>query len=651
MNGPFGNMFSYTNFHSMNLDWVIQIAKDFLDQYTHIQEIIETGESDISEEIADGLQDLADKSTEIQGLLDEWYTTHSNDIADQLSTSLAQMTTTLGTLETAFTTFAQGKATEVSESIPADYSDLSYLVQSIRAAMSNALGLLVPLFEVGGIVSSTGADTASTTRIRPDGYLPNGCQITCLASVKFMSIYYNASYERVAAGNWISKSAGEKYSPYNSNATYVRFMVAYQDDATINDVLALTKNLIITKAPAATVNYYGFQGDMEDREATTFEELTDLGYYSFTLSYVDSITDKPSNLVYGGIVSVEPSAAANVVFQTITDSAGNQWFRWGSNAFVQITNIDPPTEYKGAMSTLGYTNFQDCAGQGYYSFSQSYIPNILDKPRNLAYGGIVQVFPHAAGGVKLRILSTVDGSQWLQWEDKAWVQISFPHGTVTRDVVWYALGDSITQGYTGVNGDIGPVTSNNYVTNLARLNGYTFINYGEGGAGYTHNATVGSHLNARDKADTIDFSGADLVTLAYGVNDWHYSESIGTVNDDPLSDYTMCANMKYVINKILNDNPLCKIIVLTPLNCTKYGGTFDTNWGLGYSLPTSGTLQDVTDAIISVCEFYGIEYIDQSKTSICNRITIDNCLGDGIHPAEPFYPVMAKDLASKINMK
>ena len=78
-NGPFGNMFPYTNFHSMNLDWVIQVAKDFLDQYTHIQEIIETGETSITDKTAEGIQGLEDKAEALQALLDEWYNEHSED--------------------------------------------------------------------------------------------------------------------------------------------------------------------------------------------------------------------------------------------------------------------------------------------------------------------------------------------------------------------------------------------------------------------------------------------------------------------------------------------------------------------------------------------------------------------------------------------
>ena len=71
-NGPFGNMFPYTNFHSMNLDWVIQVAKDFLDQYTNIQQTI-----------TDGLDALDAKKEALEALLQVWYDEHSQDIADQ----------------------------------------------------------------------------------------------------------------------------------------------------------------------------------------------------------------------------------------------------------------------------------------------------------------------------------------------------------------------------------------------------------------------------------------------------------------------------------------------------------------------------------------------------------------------------------------
>ena len=81
MYNPFGgNKFPYTNFHELNLDWIIEIAKNFLDQYTNIQETISTG-----------LEDLEAKKTELEGLLQAWYDEHSQDIADQLADALQDL--------------------------------------------------------------------------------------------------------------------------------------------------------------------------------------------------------------------------------------------------------------------------------------------------------------------------------------------------------------------------------------------------------------------------------------------------------------------------------------------------------------------------------------------------------------------------------
>ena len=80
--GPFGNLFPYSDQHALNLDWIIQVAKDFLDQYTHIQDIISNGEESLDQHTTDGLAALAAEKDRLEGLLDAWYTTHSEDLAD-----------------------------------------------------------------------------------------------------------------------------------------------------------------------------------------------------------------------------------------------------------------------------------------------------------------------------------------------------------------------------------------------------------------------------------------------------------------------------------------------------------------------------------------------------------------------------------------
>ena len=121
-NGPFGNMMPYSNFHGMNLDWVIQIAKDFLDQYTHIQEIISTGETSLEE-----------KAAQLEGLLQQWYDTHSNDIAQQLADALTDIGNTLQDAIGTFSTRAAAIGQEVINSIPEDYTALTAEVSEIQA--------------------------------------------------------------------------------------------------------------------------------------------------------------------------------------------------------------------------------------------------------------------------------------------------------------------------------------------------------------------------------------------------------------------------------------------------------------------------------------------------------------------------------------
>lgn len=205
--------------------------------------------------------------------------------------------------------------------------------------------------------------------------------------------------------------------------------------------------------------------------------------------------------------------------------------------------------------------------------------------------------------------------------------------------VWYAFGDSITQGYYSENGSLAGVTVMGYPTYAALENGWKLYNLGVGGSGYIKDSTSLSKPNAKGQMENINFSDCDICTLAFGVNDWHYNQVIGTVDDDPSDGTTMASNMKWCIEKIMTDNPLCRLNIILPMNCSTYGGDFDSDWGLGCAFSTSGTLQHVIDVIKGIAEYYHLPYIDQSNSGIANRYNIQAVLNDGIHPAlETFKP-------------
>lgn len=125
--------FPYTDMHNLNLDWIIKIAKDFLDQYTHIQQLISDGEESLQNLTEEGLSQLQEKAENLESLLQAWYDTHSADIANQLASALSDLNTwynthqnyldaTLASNIQAFQSAANLRAQEAIETIPADYT-------------------------------------------------------------------------------------------------------------------------------------------------------------------------------------------------------------------------------------------------------------------------------------------------------------------------------------------------------------------------------------------------------------------------------------------------------------------------------------------------------------------------------------------------
>ena len=182
--------FPYTDMHNLNLDWIIKIAKDFLDQYTHIQQLISDGEESLQNLTQEGLQQLQDKADTLEGLLDDWYNTHSEDIANQLADALSdlndwynthsediagQLADALSDLNDWYTehqnylnailanktaqfgALADAKTAECLESIPDDYTTLARDVAGIRSAVVD-MGMteqpLNPVLVAGGYVSN-----------------------------------------------------------------------------------------------------------------------------------------------------------------------------------------------------------------------------------------------------------------------------------------------------------------------------------------------------------------------------------------------------------------------------------------------------------------------------------------------------------------
>lgn len=215
---------------------------------------------------------------------------------------------------------------------------------------------------------------------------------------------------------------------------------------------------------------------------------------------------------------------------------------------------------------------------------------------------------------------------------------------------WFALGDSITQGYYSVieNGE-GKLSFNakvGWAALLSRSTGWTLANSAVGGSGFVHQGTVLDKLSGRDHIDKIDFIAAELVTLAFGVNDWKGNQKLGSMEDDIQTGGTIYSNMRYIIEKILKDNPDVEIVVISPLNSCRYGNA-QSGWGLGYSFSRNGTLQDVYDAMKEVCDYYGLPLIDLLHNEEINSDMV-NWFPDGVHPSEEKHARLAEILEEEL---
>lgn len=205
---------------------------------------------------------------------------------------------------------------------------------------------------------------------------------------------------------------------------------------------------------------------------------------------------------------------------------------------------------------------------------------------------------------------------------------------------YIAFGDSITRGYTGSG------TSNNpYPNTVAKILGLNVTNKGTDGVGWTidNNNTGG---NAYEKITNQDFSNYNLVTLAYGINDYALSNSpLGEIGS---LDNSIIGNMEKSIRHILTSNPLISIIVITPLNY--YGvGSASTMYAKNHRNNAGYTLLEMTNKFIELCNKYSIPVINQLEESPINIINYNSALGDGLHPNNNGYLMLSKFLAGKIN--
>lgn len=184
----------------------------------------------------------------------------------------------------------------------------------------------------------------------------------------------------------------------------------------------------------------------------------------------------------------------------------------------------------------------------------------------------------------------------------------------SKEVNWLALGDSITEGANEYP-DRANERLNFNLTNLA-VGGTTFAIRKGINESYNPSAFINKVKN------DINFSNYNVVTIAYGTNDWSNYVPLG--DQESVDESSVKGALNVALKKIYADNPTIDIYLITPA-FRKDANTKTNNIGL--------YLKDYVNAIKEVADKYNITVIDFYSNCGWNDLTIDSyTIGDGLHP-------------------
>lgn len=479
-----------------------------------------------------------------------------------------------------------------------------------------------------------------------------------------MLIFYINTYNQDTWTNRIKLSYGDIYT-IPQNVTKIRIGFGRASSAEIT----MTQTDVDTYFSADFYTYSLIAKQRTSVAGTSFAENTKIGIYNFgghSIAPYSNMTDAPSDTFGGGCMIVLP-AGSNTVnrLQIIYDlvnlkayrrylSYNNSTAQYNVGDWAEFDFGTPyvPSKTLDTSATLLSQNTE----VGLYrvgSFAQepmaTYISN-NDYPDAKFGGGWMMVLPSGGNnGICQIVYDVVNGYINSRYISGNSLQ-NVGEWNAGKGIKWAAIGDSITYGVYSIGASTSAVNQNKcYAKRVANLIGAeVFDNFGVRGLGYINSGNDGETLkdDVIDNQD-IDWTNYNLITVALGVNDYYGNRTLGTESDEAWSD-TVYGKIRGTIESLMTYNPTCKLIFITPFNMAK-SGSLSTHWGKGYTKTNIGTLSDVRDAIIYWCNYYGIEYINETDYSVINDLNIGTLLPDSLHPSADAHALLAKEISKKLN--
>jgi lysophospholipase L1-like esterase len=159
------------------------------------------------------------------------------------------------------------------------------------------------------------------------------------------------------------------------------------------------------------------------------------------------------------------------------------------------------------------------------------------------------------------------------------------------------------------------------------------LNKGVGGATITPGYGTASQ-SLYERLGQVATTNPDLIVVFGGTNDWYYSVPIGASSDTVTT--TFYGAFKNLITGLMSGNAGKPILVVTPIQ----RATDRTAYAAQKSY---------TDAILTICEMYGVPVLDLFRTSGITYENIATFTTDNTHPnATVGGPLIGRMIAAKI---
>lgn len=553
----FSNLYPYTDFHELNLDWVIKEVKFW------------------SERVGKSIQKI--ELTGTVGLVDTYTITYSDgststfDVTNGNGIASVAKTGTAGLVDTYTITFQDGSTTtfDVHNGTASIDATLSIAGRAADAKVTgdaiddvkNAITQSAEL-KSGYITYSNGTVHSSSTRHYSEFPVAYGMSVyykfTEGAAYNFGLAFYDTSGKYIS-GNIVTNSAQTIEVPESA-------VVCKATVATLDDAYAIGLNSAIQKNRVTNMSQVGINNSEFDLQTNKYAYYDRAAIATFTgLNVIRFPVFEGLTFIY----SMKNSNPNYVGLHFVNETGG---FVSG----VQAT-ANPATVITPAAAT--YCN------ASVYNISEIQFINVGNA-----------IFDRLS--VSNNVFGLETTSEPLESiEDKTGMLDIFLHVG--------CIGDSLASGESYWN-DGGTTQGADYYQYswgqyLARKTGNTFYNWSKGG--------LSTKLWLQSTYATECFDGNHLCEayiIGLGQNDANYNYTIGSASDIDLADYHNNADSFYgsygkIIQKIKEVQPQAKIFVITDPNTTT-----DTK---GYNVPIRDMATIFTNVYVIDLRQYALKYM------------------------------------------